>query len=70
MTNKPSILTDVYGKDAPAAAKFGVGARTLADVQKATGARRAVGQRDQLHDVGDVQGARKGPRPIGGCHAR
>jgi hypothetical protein len=39
-TKKPPILTNVYGKDAPAAAKAGVGARTLDEIKQATDARR------------------------------
>jgi hypothetical protein len=37
---KPEINVNVYGKDAPAAAKAGVGARTLAEIREATDARR------------------------------
>jgi len=40
-TAKPDHLTDVYGKTAPAAAKFGVGAANLAEIQEATDARRS-----------------------------
>jgi len=36
---KPELRVDVYGRDAPDAAKFGVGARTLAEIEKATKAR-------------------------------
>jgi hypothetical protein len=40
---KPSdeILTETYGRPAPDAAKFAVGARDRADIEKATDARRA-----------------------------
>jgi hypothetical protein len=42
MTKPSEIHVDVYGsKDVPAAAKAGVGARDLSDIQKATDARRA-----------------------------
>jgi hypothetical protein len=40
MSDKPEILTDVYGKSAPDAAKFGVGAMSLADIKEATEAHR------------------------------
>jgi hypothetical protein len=41
MTKDNEILTSVYGKDAPAAAKFGKGATNLAQINEATEARRA-----------------------------
>jgi hypothetical protein len=43
-TEKPEILVDTYGKDAPAAAKAGVGARNLAEIREATEARTKPGQ--------------------------
>jgi len=45
MTEKQAdstILTDVYGRDAPDAAKFGKGATTLAEINQATDARRQL----------------------------
>ena len=39
-TEKLPILTNVYGKDAPAAAKAGVGARSIEEIRQATDARR------------------------------
>ena len=35
-TEKLPILTNVYGKDAPAAAKAGVGARSIEEIRQAT----------------------------------
>lgn len=37
---QPNVLTDVYGKGAPDAAKFGVGATDRAGVEQSTQARR------------------------------
>jgi hypothetical protein len=45
MTNKPEapeILISTYGKDAPDAAKFDVGAQTRQQVEQAADARRAM----------------------------
>jgi hypothetical protein len=42
MSNKDEILISVYGRNAPGAAKFGVGATALAEVQKAIDARREL----------------------------
>jgi len=44
MTNKESnpILTSVYGKDAPDAAKFGKGARSIEQIKQATDAQRKL----------------------------
>jgi hypothetical protein len=39
MSNNNDIRVDVYGTDAPDAAKFGKGATTLAEVKQATQAR-------------------------------
>ena len=44
MSNKDEsnpILVSVYGKDAPKAAKFGVGATNRAEIEQAADARRA-----------------------------
>jgi hypothetical protein len=44
MSNKPNdnpILTSVYGRNAPDAAKFGKGATNLAQIKEAAEARRA-----------------------------
>ena len=41
---KPDILVDTFGKDAPAAAKAGQGARTLEEIKQATEARTRPGQ--------------------------
>ena len=42
MSDKQEILTDVYGKSAPDAAKFDVGATNLAEIEEATQARRTA----------------------------
>jgi hypothetical protein len=42
-TKQPEILVDTYGKTAPAAAKAGVGARTLDEIKRATEARTRPG---------------------------
>jgi hypothetical protein len=39
---KDQVLISVYGQNAPDAAKFGVGATTLAQIKQATDARRAL----------------------------
>jgi hypothetical protein len=39
-TDTNPILVNTYGTKAPDAAKFGVGATTLTEIQKATDARR------------------------------
>jgi hypothetical protein len=44
MPDKENTLVDVYGKNAPDAAKFGVGAKTLSEVQKATDARQRASE--------------------------
>jgi hypothetical protein len=41
MTDKTEILTSKYGATAPKAAKFGVGAATLEEINQATEAARA-----------------------------
>jgi hypothetical protein len=38
-SEKPEIFVDTYGRNAPNAARAGVGATTQADVEKATAAR-------------------------------
>jgi hypothetical protein len=43
-TKQPDILVDTFGKDAPAAAKAGQGARTLDEIKQATEARTRPGQ--------------------------
>jgi hypothetical protein len=43
-TEKPEILVDTFGKDAPAAAKAGQGARSLDEIKQATEARTRPGQ--------------------------
>jgi hypothetical protein len=37
---KPDILVSTYGRNAPPAAKFGVGAKNSAEIREATEARR------------------------------
>lgn len=39
---KPRIIVDTYGTNAPDAAKFGVGATTLEQINEATRARREL----------------------------
>ncbi len=39
---RKDVLVNVYGKNAPAAARFGVGAKSLAEIKQATDARRAL----------------------------
>ena len=39
---KDQVRVSVYGKNAPDAAKFGKGARTLEQIRQATDARRAL----------------------------
>jgi hypothetical protein len=42
-TEKPPILTDIYGKRPPKAAQAGVGARTLDEIRDATTATPHLG---------------------------
>jgi hypothetical protein len=49
------ILVSVYGADAPDAAKFGVGATTLAEVQKAIDARRELSDAQSTETTGPVR---------------
>lgn len=46
---KPITHTDVYGRNAPDAAKFGVGATTRAEIEKATNARRDLRPGDDYY---------------------
>lgn len=50
MSESNNILVDVYGRDAPDAAKFGVGAKTITDVEKATDARRNASEAPESYD--------------------
>jgi hypothetical protein len=50
---KPEIYTDVYGTRAPAAARFGVGARDIAGAQEAADARRNAQPGDSYRPAGD-----------------
>jgi hypothetical protein len=46
------VLVNVYGRNAPDAAKFGVGATTLAQIKQATDARRALSNEHlELHVI-------------------
>ena len=54
-TEKPEILVSVYGTDAPAAAKFGEGATTFAEVQQATEARRELSDQQSTTLTGPVR---------------
>jgi hypothetical protein len=55
-TEKPvEILISTYGRNAPAAATFGVGATTLAEVQKAIGARRELSDAQSTTKTGPVR---------------
>jgi hypothetical protein len=42
LTTNSKIIVDTYGTNAPAAAKFGVGATTLEEINQATEARRRL----------------------------
>jgi len=54
-SEKPEILVSVYGTNAPAAARFGVGAITLAEVQKAIDARRELSDAQSTAKSGPVR---------------
>jgi hypothetical protein len=55
-TEKPvEILVNTYGTDAPDAAKFGVGASTLREVEKATEARRELSDSQSTTKTGPVR---------------
>jgi hypothetical protein len=49
------ILVSVYGGDAPDAAKFGVGAITQADIERATEARRELSDAQSTEKTGPVR---------------
>jgi hypothetical protein len=49
------ILVSVYGTNAPDAAKFGVGATTLADIERATEARRELSDVQSTTKTGPVR---------------
>jgi hypothetical protein len=56
MSNKRTkILVNTYGDDAPDAAKFGVGATTLADIERAAEARRELSDRQSTTQTGPVR---------------
>lgn len=52
---KTEILHDVYGKDAPNAAKAGVGARSLDEIKQATNARRELSRQQSTPKTGPVR---------------
>jgi hypothetical protein len=54
-TEKSEILVNVYGTDAPDAAKFGVGATTLAEIERATEARRELSDQQSTAKSGPVR---------------
>jgi hypothetical protein len=54
-TEKPKILVNVYGTDAPRAAKFGEGATTLSEVERATEARRELSDQQSTTTRGPVR---------------
>jgi hypothetical protein len=49
------ILVSVYGTNAPDAAKFGVGATTLAEIERATEARRELSDAQSTTKTGPVR---------------
>jgi len=49
------VLVDNYGRNAPDAARFGVGARSLEDIQKATDARRELSREQSTPKTGPVR---------------
>jgi hypothetical protein len=49
------ILVSVYGSNPPDAAKFGVGATTLADIERATEARRELSDAQSTEKSGSVR---------------
>jgi hypothetical protein len=54
-TENEKILVSVYGTDAPDAAKFGVGATTLAEIEHATEARRELSDAQSTEKTGPVR---------------
>ena len=57
--NEATIRIDNYGRNAPKAAKFGVGASTLAEINDATAKRREL-SRQQSTARGDTPISRDG----------
>jgi hypothetical protein len=55
MSNKDEILISVYGRNAPEAAKFGVGATTLAEIERAAEARRELSDAQSTTTGGPVR---------------
>ena len=55
MSNKDEILISVYGRNAPAAARFGVGASTLREIEEATAARRELSDAQSTAKSGPVR---------------
>jgi hypothetical protein len=49
------ILVSVYGSNAPDAAKFGVGTTTLADIERATEARRELSDQQSTTTRGPIR---------------
>jgi hypothetical protein len=54
-TLSDEILVNVYGRQAPKAARFGVGAQTLRDVEEATQARRDLSEQQSTTTRGPVR---------------
>jgi hypothetical protein len=55
MPNKDEILISVYGRNAPDAAKFGIGATTLGEIERATEARRELSDAQSTAKSGPVR---------------
>jgi hypothetical protein len=53
--NKYEILINTYGRNAPDAAEFGVGATTLADIERATEARLELSDAQSNEKSGSVR---------------
>jgi hypothetical protein len=54
-SEQTKILVNTYGDDAPAAAKSGEGATTLAEIERATEARRELSDQQSTTITGPVR---------------
>lgn len=53
--SKPAININTYGKDAPAGATFGKGAKDLASIKEMTDARRSLSEKQSTPTRGPVR---------------